>query len=106
MAAIVNLACFLSRAPARIGFEAAMAGMVTVSILGILAIAALVWCFLGFTRALYEPPGLSGRLFHLQQDSRNARRRQATVLEFPLFPSTQEIAAGREHREKAGGIRE
>jgi hypothetical protein len=81
-----------------------MASMVSVSLslLGILALAGLVWCFLGFTRALHEPPKFVGWLFHLQQDSRNERNSRARLLEFPLFPANHTSAAGQVRREKVG----
>lgn len=81
-----------------------MASVVTVSILGILALATLVWCFIGFTRALHEPPIFTGWLFHLKQNSWNARKRRATVLEFPVFHANHTMAAKRTRREKVAGI--
>ena len=79
-----------------------MASLVTVSILGTLGLAALLWCFLGFTRALQEPPTFTGWLFHLQQRSLDACKRQAKVLEFPVFHPNHTIAGERPRREKVG----
>jgi hypothetical protein len=80
-----------------------MASMVSVSILGGLALAALVWCFLGFTRAMKEPLGFTGFLFRSYQDTRNMRKRKTVILEFPLFPSSHTTTAERKRREKVGG---
>jgi hypothetical protein len=78
-----------------------MVSLVLVSSLGILALAAMVWCFLGFTRALHEPPKIAGWLFQLQPNSGNARKWQATILEFPFNHTS---AADRMRREKLEGI--
>jgi hypothetical protein len=83
-----------------IGFEAVMASVVSVLILGSLAVAALVWCFLGFTHAMKEPPGFTGFLFRFHQDRRNMRKGKATILEFPSFPPNHMIAAERKRHEK------
>ncbi len=79
-----------------------MASMVSVSVLGILALVALVWCLIGFTRALHEPPRFAGWLFRLQQDSRQGRNKGARLLELPLFPANHTSAAGQVRREKVG----
>ncbi len=84
-----------------------MASMVSVFILGSLAIAALVWCFLGFTRAMKEPPGLTGLLFSLHQDprntsKRNVHKRKAALLELPSFLPSHTGTAGRKRHEKIG----
>lgn len=84
-------------------FEAAMVRIALVVILGSLSIAALVWCFLGFTRALHDPPGLSGLLLHLHQAPRKTSKRQAAVLEFPAIPSDHAAAARITSGKKAGG---
>jgi hypothetical protein len=96
-------AVFIRADDGEIEFEAVMASMVSVSILGGLALAALVWCFLGFTRAMKEPLGFTGFLFRFYQDTRNMRKRQAVILEFPLFPSSHTTTAERKRREKVGG---
>lgn len=80
-----------------------MVRIALVLILGSLSIAALVWCFLGFTRALQDPPRLSGVLFHLHPESQKMHRRQAAVLEFPAIPSDHATAAEIKTRKKVGG---
>jgi hypothetical protein len=84
-----------------------MAGMVSVLVLGSLAVAALVWCFLGFTRAMKEPPGFTGFLFSFHQDpsnmnKRDMSKRKTALLEFPSFLPSHTAAAGRKRHEKIG----
>jgi hypothetical protein len=93
-------AVFIRADDREIEFEAVMASMVSVSILGGLALAALVWCFLGFTRALHEPPKFAGWLVQPQQNFRNGRNSRVRLLEFPLFPANHTSAAGQARREK------
>ena len=80
-----------------------MVRIVLVLLMGSVAIAALVWCFLGFTRALQDPPRLSGLLFHLHHESRKTHRRQAAILEFPSIPSDHATAVERTRHKKFGG---
>jgi hypothetical protein len=58
------------------------------SIIGLLATAALLWCLVGFSRALKEKPKVIGLLVRPENnDTSTTRRRKQTVIVFPVHLS-------------------
>jgi hypothetical protein len=53
------------------------------SIVGLLATAALIWCLMGFSRALKEKPKLVGLLIRMEINDASMRQRKAMVIAFP-----------------------
>jgi hypothetical protein len=54
------------------------------SIVGLLAPAALLWCLAGFTRALKEKPKIIGLLIRVENnDTSTTRRREQRTIPFP-----------------------
>jgi hypothetical protein len=54
------------------------------SIVSLLATAALLWCFAGFSRALKEKPRLVGLLIRMENnDMSTTRRREQRIIPFP-----------------------
>ena len=67
------------------------------SIVGLLATAALLWCLAGFSRALKEKPRLVGLLIRVENNETNSRRqRKPTIVLFPdRLPVAQQSSDAR-----------
>ncbi|HZE70501.1 MAG TPA: hypothetical protein VE135_13375 [Pyrinomonadaceae bacterium] len=71
------------------------------SIVGLLATAALLWCLTGFSRALKEKPKLVGLLIRMENNDTNSRRqRKPTIIAFPdrlSMPQQSSVARFRKY---------
>ena len=67
------------------------------SIVGLLATAALLWCLAGFSRALKEKPKLVGLLIRMENNGTSTtRQRKQTVVAFPdRLPVAQQASVAR-----------
>lgn len=58
--------------------------LLILSIVGLVATAALLWCLAGFTRALKEKPKLVGLLIRVENKETSSRRqRKPMIIAFP-----------------------
>jgi hypothetical protein len=53
------------------------------SIVGLLATAALLWCLAGFSRALKEKPEIIGLLVRVHNHESTSKRRKQMIIPFP-----------------------
>jgi hypothetical protein len=62
----------------------AIMALFILSIVGLLATAALLWCLVGFTRALKQKPKIIGLLLRVENnDTSTTRQRKQTIVAFP-----------------------
>jgi hypothetical protein len=67
------------------------------SIVGLLATAALLWCLAGFTRALKQKPKILGLLLRVENnDTSTTRQRKQTIVAFSdRLPVAQQASVAR-----------
>ena len=75
----------------------AIVALFILSIVGLLATAALLWCLAGFSRALKEKPKLVGLLIRMENNGTSTtRQRKQTVVAFPdRLPVAQQASVAR-----------
>src|SRR5260221_12550528 len=79
----------------------AIMALFILSIVGLLATAALLWCLTGFSRALKEKPKLVGLLIRMENNDTNSRRQcKPTIIAFPdrlSMPQQSSVARFRKY---------
>jgi hypothetical protein len=76
-----------------------MATLLSLSIIGLLAVAALLWCLAGFSRALKEQPRVVGLLVRVRNsDTSTTKRRKPIIIPFPNHPSLPQRAGSTRFR--------
>ena len=72
----------------------AIMALFILSIVGLLATAALLWCLAGFSRALKEKPRIVGLLIQVENnDTSTTRQRKQMVIAFPDRPPVAQQAS-------------
>lgn len=73
-----------------------MTALLVVLIIGLLAVAGLLWCLAGFSRALKEKPRVIGLLGRAGINDASMRQRKAMVIVFPGRSAlTRQVSAAR-----------
>jgi hypothetical protein len=76
-----------------------MAALLSLSIIGLLAVAVLLWCLAGFSRALNEKPKVIGLLVRVENsDASTTKRRKPIIIPFPDHPSPPQRASSTRFR--------
>jgi hypothetical protein len=84
----------------------AIMALFILSIVGLLATAALLWCLAGFSRALKEKPKLVGLLIRVENNETSlGRQRKQAIIAFPdRLPVAQQASFARFRKFGSGNL--